>query len=100
MVVTGATSAYSVYTGFCVIIGCILLYHFSTIYERYIPLNQDKNGTWTTTSTTISETELLATQITKHCTAIINAITIKSDDAVQIAKEVPTPEGELIAAKK
>lgn len=103
MVVTGATSAYSVYTGFCVIIGCILLYHFSTIYERYVPLTQDKAGNWSTTLPTVSETELLAKQVTKHCTTIIDAISIQSSNAVQIAEKVPVPgeqSGELISQKK
>jgi len=87
-VISGAFSAYGIYTGFCVFIGCILLYHFTSIYERYIPIIKDATGI-TPALPSISKTDLISDQLTKHCIAIVKAIVIKSDNAEQVAAAKP-----------
>jgi len=87
-VVSGAFSAYGIYTGFCVFIGCILLYHFTSIYERYIPIIKDATGI-TPALPSISKTNLISDQLSKHCVTIVEAIGTKSDNAVQVAPATP-----------
>lgn len=87
-VISGAFSAYGIYTGFCVFIGCILLYHFTSIYERYIPIIKNANGIIPALPS-ISKTKLISDQLTKHCKPIIEDIVVKADNAVQVAAAAP-----------
>ena len=90
-VISGAFSAYGIYTGFCVFIGCILLYHFTSIYERYIPIIKDANGIIPALPS-ISTTNLISDQLTKHCSPIIEATVVKADNKVQTAVIPPSAQ--------
>jgi len=94
MVVSGASSAYGLYTGFCVFICCILLYHFTTVYDRYIPIIKDASGKLQLSDPSISKTNLLAVQVEKNCDKIIQAIDIKDSNAMIVSKDA-TPQNPI-----